>query len=569
MEPIWLAHYPAGIPADITDEAQRYDSLVSVFEESCAQHADAVAYISLGASMTYRELDQRSRHFAAWLQSIGVVKGDRVALMMPNILQYPVCLFGTLRAGAVVVNTNPLYTPTELEHQLKDSGAQTIVIAENFAHTLQEALPRTAIKNIVVTSVGEMLGGIKGVVTDLVVRHVKKLIPAWSLPGPVRLKAALAQGRRMKHTAIPLTHTDIALLQYTGGTTGVAKGAMLTHGNMVSNLCQAHAWVKSYLHGEDECIVTALPLYHIFAFTANCLTFMKLGAKNLLIINARDIPDMIKSMGKVRFTALTGVNTLFNALLHNPDFAKLDFSGLRLTLGGGMAVQEVIAQRWLDTTGVPIAQAYGLTETSPAVTINPLDKTTFDGSIGLPVPSTEISIRDGENTDLPQGQQGEICVRGPQVTPGYWQQPEETRKTFDSDGFLRTGDIGYVNEQGYIFILDRKKDMILVSGFNVYPNEVEAVAMEHPDVREAAAVGVPDEHSGEVVKLFVIRNNPGLTEEALIKHCRQKLTGYKAPRYVEFRDQLPRTNVGKILRRQLRDEARATAQKGTAQQQEA
>jgi long-chain acyl-CoA synthetase len=552
MERIWLDHYPPGIPADITEEANRYSSLVALFEESCSLHAEKTAYISMGVTMTYKQLDEHARHFAAWLQSIGIKKGDRVALMMPNLLQYPVCLFGALRAGAVAVNTNPLYTATELEHQLSDSGAETIIIAENFAATLQKALPKTAIKHIVVTSLGEMLGTVKGAVTDLVVRHVKKLVPAWSLPNTVSMKHALAAGKAARYTPIQLDHSDLAFLQYTGGTTGVAKGAMLTHGNMVANVCQAYAWVKPYV-GDKECVVTALPLYHIFALTANCLTFIKLGAQNLLIVNARDIPDLVKSLGKFPFTAITGVNTLFNALLNNPDFAKLDFSTLRIALGGGMAVQEVIAQRWLKTTGKPIAQAYGLTETSPAVTINPLDKQDFNGCIGLPVPSTEISIRDADGRDLPQGESGEICVRGPQVTPGYWNRPDETKKAFDDDGFLHTGDVGYVDPQGYLFILDRMKDMILVSGFNVYPNEVEAVAMQHPDVLEAAAIGVPDEHSGEVVKLFVIRKNESLTEEALIKHCRSMLTGYKSPKHVEFRDDLPRTNVGKILRRKLKE----------------
>ncbi len=555
MENIWLDHYPPGVPADITEEADSYPSLAAVLEESCSLHADKTAYISMGTAMSYRQLDEQSRHFAAWLHSIGVKKGDRVALMMPNLLQYPVCLFGTLRAGAVAVNTNPLYTATELEHQLADSGAETIVIIENFASVLQKALPRTAIKNIVVTSIGAMLGTAKGMITDLVVRHVKKLVPAWTLPNTVNLKHALATGRKASFTPPPLGHDDLAFLQYTGGTTGIPKGAMLTHGNMVSNLCQAYAWVKPHVNPHNECVITALPLYHIFALTANCLIFMKLGARNLLILNARDIPDVVKSMAKVKFTALTGVNTLFNALINNPDFAKLDFSSLHLTLGGGMAVQEAVAQRWLAVTGKPIAQAYGLTETSPAVTINPLDKQDFSGSIGLPVPSTELSIRDADGRDLPQGESGEICVRGPQVTPGYWNRPDETSKVFDADGFLHTGDIGYVNPQGYVFILDRKKDMILVSGFNVYPNEVEAVAMQHPDVLEAAAIGVPNEHSGEVVKLFVIRKNKRLTEEELIKHCRSMLTGYKAPKSVEFRDTLPRTNVGKILRRELKAES--------------
>lgn len=554
MENIWLDHYPPGIPADITEQANAYDSLVALFEDSCTHYATNTAYISMGVKLTYGELDLYAGHFAAWLQSIGVQKGDRVALMMPNVLQYPICLFGALRAGAVVVNTNPLYTAAELAHQLSDSTAETVIIAENFAATLEQALPHTSIKNIVVTSVGELLGTVKGAVTNLVVRHVKKLVPAWTLPNTISLKQALDAGRKATYKPVALAHDDLAFLQYTGGTTGVAKGAMLTHGNMVSNVCQAYAWIKPYTSPGNECIVTALPLYHIFALTANCLTFMKLGAQNLLIINARDIPDVIKNMSKVRFTALTGVNTLFNALLNNPQFAKLDFSSLRLTLGGGMAVQEVVAQRWLRATGKPLAQAYGLTETSPAVTINPLDKVEFTGSIGLPVPSTEISIRDDQGQEQAQGESGEICVRGPQVTPGYWNRPDETSKAFEPDGFLRTGDIGYVNPEGYIFILDRKKDMILVSGFNVYPNEVEAVAMQHPDVLEAAAVGVADEHSGEVVKLFVIRKNPTLTEEALIKHCRSMLTGYKAPKSVEFRKDFPRTNVGKILRRELKDQ---------------
>ncbi len=553
MERIWLEHYPAGVPADIDDAAARYDSLAAIFEESCKRHGPATAYISMGVRLTYAQLDERARDFAAWLQSIGVGKGDRIALMMPNLLQYPVCLFGALRAGAVVVNTNPLYTPTELEHQLNDAGATTIVIAENFAHTLQEVLPRTPIRHVVLTSLGDMLGGLKGMLVDMVVRHVKRLIPGYRLPGAVRLKRALAQGRRAAFRPPQLTHQDLALLQYTGGTTGVAKGCMLTHGNMVANVCQAHAWVQPYLRDKD-CIVTALPLYHIFALTANCLVFVKLGASNLLILNPRDIPDFVKTLSRHRFTAITGVNTLFNALLNNSRFAKLDFSALTLTLGGGMAVQESVAQRWLQVTGTPLAQAYGLTETSPAVTINPLDKTEFTGSIGLPVPSTEIAIRDAEGRDVPQGESGEICVRGPQVTPGYWNRPEETAKAFHADGFLMTGDIGYVDKQGYVYILDRKKDMILVSGFNVYPNEIEAVAMEHPGVKEAAAIGVPDEHSGEVVKLFVIRKNASLTEEALIKHCRSKLTGYKAPKYVEFRGELPRSNVGKILRRKLKEE---------------
>jgi len=551
MERIWLQHYPQGIPFEITDEAARYACLPDLFTDSVQRHANQVAYLSMGAQLTYQDVDRLSQQFAAWLQSVGVAKGDRVALMMPNLLQYPVCLFGALRAGALVVNTNPLYTPNELLHQLQDSGAQTIVIAENFAHTLQAVLPQTQVRHVVVTSVGEMLGGVKGWVTNLVVRKVKKLVPPWSLPGAISLKTALAQGDKAHFTPPVLTHDDVAFLQYTGGTTGVAKGAMLTHGNMIANICQARAWLRPVLH-EDECIVTALPLYHIFALLANCLVFFHLGARNLLILNPRDIPGFVKSLRSVRFTAMTCVNTLFNALLNHPDFAKLDFSHLHIALGGGMAVQEVVAQRWLQTTGVPIAQAYGLTETSPAVTINPLNAQAFSTSIGLPVPSTDISIRNEDGQEVPQGESGEICVKGPQVTPGYWQRPEETQKVFTADGFLMTGDIGYMDEKGYIYILDRKKDMILVSGFNVYPNEVEAAAMQHPDVLEVAAVGVPDEHSGEAVKLFVIRKNDSLTEAELIQHCRTLLTGYKRPKHVEFRTELPRTNVGKILRRELR-----------------
>ncbi|WP_322995752.1 AMP-binding protein [Castellaniella sp.] len=551
MEPIWLEHYPQGVPTDITDQAATYASLADLFENSCREYAHNTAYISMGVSITYAQTQQKARDFAAWLQSQGVKKGDRVALMMPNLLQYPICLFGTLMAGAVVVNTNPLYTAHELHHQLSDSGATTVVVAENFARTLQDAMPDTAVQRVVVTGLGDMLGFPKGLITNLVVRHLKKLVPAWNLPGAQRFNDVLAAGQRAAFQPIALSHDDLAALQYTGGTTGVAKGAMLSHGNLVSNVCQAYSWVKPYCKGEKECVVTALPLYHIFALTANCLTFMKLGASNLLIVNPRDIPGFIKELGTVKFTALTGVNTLFNALLNNPDFAKLDFSNLHTSLGGGMAVQEAIAQRWLQITGKPIAQAYGLTETSPAVTINPLDKVDFNGSIGLPVPSTLVAIRD-DNRSMAIGESGEICVKGPQVTSGYWNRPEETAKVFDADGWLLTGDIGYMNDKGYIFLLDRKKDMILVSGFNVYPNEVEAAAIEHPGILEAAAIGVPSGHSGEVVKLYVIRKDPTLTEAEVIAHCRKLLTGYKVPKFVEFREDLPRSNVGKILRKELR-----------------
>ncbi|WP_442594356.1 AMP-binding protein [Parapusillimonas sp. JC17] len=553
MERIWLDQYPPGVPAEITEDAAGYDSLLAVLEESCQRYAKNVAYISMGTELTYAQVNAHSRRFAAWLQSVGVRKGDRVAIMMPNLLQYPICFFGVLRAGAVAVGINPLFTASELRHQLADSGAEVIVIAENFAHTLQQALPELSLKHIVVTSIGDMLGTLKGTITDFVVRHVKKLVPAYELPGALRFKQTLSSGRDTGYTRPRMEHDDLALLQYTGGTTGVSKGAMLTHGNMVSNLCQAHAWLQPYVKGEQECIVTALPLYHIFALTANCLAFFRLGACNLLILNARDIPALVKSMSQTRFTAITGVNTLFNALLNHPGFAKLDFSALHIALGGGMAVQEVVAKRWLEVTGTPLAQAYGLTETSPAVCINPLDKRSFTGSIGLPVPSTDIAIRDHEGREVPLGENGEICVRGPQVTRGYWNRPEETEAVLGADGFLQTGDIGCADKDGYLYIRDRKKDMILVSGFNVYPNEVEAVAVQHPDVQEAAAVGVPDEHSGEVVKLFVIRKNDRLTEKELIDFCRGKLTGYKVPRHVEFRKDLPRSNVGKVLRRALKE----------------
>ena len=550
MERIWLDSYPPGVPADI--DTSPYDSLLTVLDDSCRRFANLPAYISMGATLSYAQLDRLSRDFAAWLQARGVRRGDRVALMLPNLLQYPVCLFGALRAGCAVVNCNPLYTAHELAHQLADAGAETIVIAENFAHTLQRALPQTPLRHIVTTSVGELLGPLKGRAVDFAVRHIKRKVPAWSLPGAVPLGRALAAGHRLPWQAPALTRADPAFLQYTGGTTGVAKAAVLSHGNMLANLCQAHAWVRDLVREGEECVVTALPLYHVFALTANCLVFLKLGARNLLIADPRDLPAFIKALRKTPFSAITGVNTLFCALLNQPGFARLDFSRLRLTMGGGMAVQRAVAQRWRETTGVTLAQAYGLTETAPAVTINPLDAPEFTGSIGLPVPSTELSVRDDDGRELPVGETGELCVRGPQVMTGYWNRPDETALAFYPDGFLRTGDMGYVDERGYVFLVDRKKDLILVSGFNVYPNEVEDVAALHPGVREVAAVGVPDARSGEAVKLFVIRRDPALDAQALIAHCRAHLTGYKVPRHVEFRDELPRSPVGKILRRELK-----------------
>ncbi|MBP5987457.1 MAG: long-chain-fatty-acid--CoA ligase [Azonexus sp.] len=551
MEKIWLQSYPAGVPAEI--DIEHIPSLVALFEQACASYADKVAYISMGKEMTYRQLDEDSKAFAGWLQSKGLKKGERVALMMPNLLQYPVALFGTLRAGCIVVNCNPLYTPRELEHQLKDSGATAIVIVENFAHTLDQIVAHTAIKHIIVTPMGEMLG-VKGHIVNFVVRHVKKLVPVWNLPAAIRFNSALAAGRKHGWQPVPLERDDIAFLQYTGGTTGVSKGAMLTHANIASNVTQAHRWIKPVIREGEELILTALPLYHIFALTANCLTFLMVGARNLLIANPRDIPGFVKEWGKYPVTVVTGVNTLFNALLNNPDFAKLDFSTMRVTLGGGMAVQGPVADRWLKVTGSPLLQAYGLTETSPAATINPLDMQDFNGSIGLPISSTEVSIRDDVGSEVPQGQIGEICIRGPQVMKGYWQRPDETDLVFHADRFLRTGDMGYVDKKGFVFLVDRKKDMILVSGFNVYPNEVEEAVAMHPGVRDVAAIGVADEHSGEAVKIFVVRKDPAVTEKMLIEHCRGLLTGYKCPKHVEFRDDLPRTNVGKILRRALKEE---------------
>ena len=553
MEKIWLKSYPQGVPAEISID--HVPSLVALVEQACATYADKVAYISMGKEMTYGELDEQTRAFAGWLQSIGLKKGDRVALMMPNLLQYPVALFGTLRAGCTVVNCNPLYTPRELEHQMKDCGATAIVIVENFAHTLAQVIGHTAIKHVVVTPMGEMLGGLKGALVNFVVRYVKKLVPAWKLPGAIKFKTALARGRQHGWQPVALNHDDIAFLQYTGGTTGISKGAMLTHGNIASNVMQAHAWIKPVVRDGEEFIITALPLYHIFALTANCLTFLMIGARNLLIANPRDIPGFVKEWGKYPVTVVTGVNTLFNALLDNPDFAKLDFSTMNVTLGGGMAVQAPVAERWLKTVGVPLLQAYGLTETSPAATINPLDMHEFNGAIGLPISSTEVCIRDDHGKEVSQGQVGEICIRGPQVMAGYWQRPDETALVLGADGFLRTGDMGYVDPKGFVFLVDRKKDMILVSGFNVYPNEVEEAVAMHPGVREVAAIGVPDEHSGEAVKIFVVRKDASVNERALIEHCRGLLTGYKIPKHVEFRDDLPRTNVGKILRRALKEEA--------------
>jgi long-chain acyl-CoA synthetase len=556
LEKIWLKSYPPGVPAEI--DVNEYASLREVLEESCAKFGSRPAYSCMGRTITFAELDRLSAAFGAFLQGRGLAKGARVALMMPNVLQYPVCLFGILRVGCTVVNVNPLYTPRELEHQLNDSGAEMIVVVENFAHTLAEVLSKTEVKHVLVTTIGEMLG-LKGVLVDFVLRHVKKMIPPWDIPGRMRLSDALAEGGRRKLEPVAIGHEDIAFLQYTGGTTGVAKGAMLLHRNIIANLLQAGAWVKPFLGNKRHVVITPLPLYHIFSLTANCLIFMTLGAENVLITNPRDVSGLVKEMSKHSFTAITGVNTLFNALLNNAEFQKLDFSTLQMTLGGGMAVQEAVAERWEKVTGKALIEAYGLTETSPAATINPLDLPEYNGAIGLPISSTDLVLRDDDGNEVALGERGEICIKGPQVMAGYWKRPEETAKIIDRDGWLATGDIGVVDERGYVRIVDRKKDMILVSGFNVYPNEIEAVVAMHPGVLECAAVGVPDVKSGEAVKLFVVKKDPALTAEALLAHCREQLTGYKCPRDVEFRAELPKSNVGKILRRELRDEAKKKA----------
>ncbi len=545
-------NYPAGVPHTV--DVEEFRSIAEVFDRSAAAFADRIAYINMGKAITYRELDEQSRHFGAYLQNrVGLKKGARVALMMPNMLQYPVALFGALRAGLTVVNCNPLYSARELQHQLSDSGAEAIVVVENFAHVLAEVVDRTNLKAVLTTRLGDMLGFPKGAIVNLVVKHVKKMVPPWHIPGAVSFTSAVAEGRGLPWTPVETDLSDIAFLQYTGGTTGVPKGAMLTHGNIVANLQQAHAWIRPAIDERGEIIVTALPLYHIFALTANCLTFMKVGASNLLITNPRDIPGFVKELSKHRVTVMTGVNTLFNALLNNPDFLKLDFKPLKLVLGGGMAVQRPVAERWKAATGTTLLEAYGLTETSPAVTINPLDLAEFNGSIGLPIPNTEVALRDDQGNDVAHGERGELCVRGPQVMKGYWNRPEDTAAVMTSDGFLKTGDIAVVDEGGFVHIVDRKKDMILVSGFNVYPNEIEEVLAEHPGVLEAGVVGVPDARSGEAVKVVVVKKDPNLTAEDLLEHCRQNLTGYKMPRFIEFRTELPKTNVGKVLRRALKD----------------
>ncbi|WP_025032330.1 long-chain fatty acid--CoA ligase [Bradyrhizobium sp. DOA9] len=560
MERIWLKQYPPGVPADI--EPTQYASLVDLLEESFTKFADRKAFICMDKSISYRDLDQMSVALAAYLQGRGLQRGARVAIMMPNVLQYPVATAAVLRAGFAVVNVNPLYTPRELEHQLKDSGAEAIIVLENFAHTVEQVVARTQVKHVIVASMGDLLG-FKGVIVNLVVRRVKKMVPAWSLPGSVSFNDALSAGRGMTFNKPKLSPGDVAFLQYTGGTTGVSKGATLLHRNIVANVLQNDAWLQPALaappHVEQLMIVCALPLYHIFALTACYLLAVRAGGCNLLIPNPRDIPGFIKELAKYQVNSFPAVNTLYNGLMHHPDFKKLDFSKLKISNGGGMAVQRPVADQWKAITGCFIAEGYGLSETSPTLTCNPATATEFTGTIGIPVPSTWISIRDDDGNEVPLGQAGEICAKGPQVMSGYWNRPEETAKVMTADGYFRTGDIGVMDEKGYTKIVDRKKDMILVSGFNVYPNEVEEVIASHPGVLECAVIGIPDSKSGEAVKAFVVKKDPNLTADAVIKFCHEQLTGYKVPKHVEFRNDLPKTNVGKILRRQLRDEKKAEA----------
>ncbi len=550
---LWVKSYPEGVPAEIGPLP--YENINELFTAAYKKYANRPAFTCMGKAMSYAEMDRHSRDLGAWLQSRGLVKGDRVAVMMPNILQYPVAIAAILRAGLTVVNINPLYTPRELEHQLKDSGAKAIIILENFAITLQKVLTATPIKHIVVATMGDMLG-LKGHIVNLVVRRVKKMVPAWTLPGHTSFKTALSQGAGLTLKPVEIKSNDVAFLQYTGGTTGVSKGAVLMHSNIVANVTQMRFWVevgfKKKGRPDNLTFICALPLYHIFGLTVNAMISMELGGNNILIPNPRDIPAFVKELQKVPIHVFPGLNTLFNGLLNNEDFRKLNFTGLVLSLGGGMAVQRPVADRWYEVTGNLITEGFGLSETSPVASANRLDATEFSGTIGTPLPSTDFSIRDDDGKELPLLEVGEICIRGPQVMAGYWNRPDETAKVMTSDGFFRSGDMGYMDERGYTKIVDRKKDMILVSGFNVYPNEIEEVAMEHPGVREAAAIGVPNEHSGEVVKLFIVRKDPLLTEDAIKAFCAERLTNYKRPRTIEFRDELPKSNVGKILRRELR-----------------
>ena len=552
MEKIWLDSYPKGVGPEV--DTNEYSSLNDVMNISVSRFGEKPAYENLGKVLTYNDLDVKTAQFASYLTHVaGLKKGDHIAIMLPNLLQYPIALFGALRAGLTVVNTNPLYTDRELEHQLKDSGAKAIVILENFAHTLTKVIDKTQVKTVITTQIADVVGFPKSLLINSIVKYVKKMVPAFSLPGAIKFNKTLTEGAKFPFNEVAVSHEDIAFLQYTGGTTGLSKGAALTHRNMIANLLQAHVWAGGDLNDGEELVVTALPLYHIFALTANALFSMKIGANSMLITNPRDMPGFVKLLKGRKFSYITGVNTLFNGLIHTPEFDQLDFSNLKLSLGGGMAVQRYVADEWKRITGCTLVEAYGLTESSPAVCINPVTLKEFNASIGLPLPSTEICIRDENGVELGLNEPGELCVRGPQVMKGYWNRPGETAKVLDAEGWLKTGDVATVDEQGFVKIVDRLKDMIIVSGFNVYPNEIEDVAALHPKVLEAGAIGVQDDKSGEVVKLFVVRSDESLTEEELMAHCKEGLTGYKRPKHIAFLDELPKTNVGKILRRELRD----------------
>ena len=554
MDRIWLNSYEPGVAADV--DVGAYQSISDVFSQSAVKFKNHAGFTNMGVSQTYGETAELANQFAAYLQNdLKLNKGDRVAVMMPNLLQYPVAVFGILQAGMVVVNVNPLYTPRELEHQLKDSGAVAIVVLENFANTLELVLARTPIKHVVLASVGDMLGSLKGTIVNFVLRKVKKMVPGYRLPQAVRFNDVLKAGSRSTFKPVPLNLDDIAFLQYTGGTTGVAKGAMLSHGNIVANMQQAAEWIKSKVDEGQETVITALPLYHIFSLTVNLMIFTKLGAKNIMITNPKDISSFIKELKKYPVSVITGVNTLFNALLHHPDFASIDFSTWKISLGGGMAVQRAVAEKWKTITKTPLIEAYGLTETSPGACVNPLDIKEYTGTIGLPISNTYVDIRNDAGQSLPLGEAGELWIKGPQVMKGYWNRPDETAKVMDSNGFLATGDVAVMDERGYIKLVDRKKDMIVVSGFNVYPNEIEDVVATHPGVLEVACVGINSEKTGEALKLFVVKKDPNLTAEDIIAHCRESLTGYKVPKDIEFRTELPKTNVGKILRRALKEQS--------------
>ena len=550
-EKIWLGAYPPGVPAEV--DSGRYRSLKQMFEHSCARYRDLPAISNLGCTLTYGDLDRESRRFAAYLQTgLGLAKGDRVAIMLPNVLQYPVAFFGAMRAGLVLVNVNPLYTPRELQHQVADSGARTILILENFAHKLAEVIGSTGLKNVITTAVGDLLPAPRRWLVNFAVRHVKHLVPPWTIPQAISLRAALLQGERYGLNEVDIRPGDLALLQYTGGTTGIPKGAMLSHGNLVANLTQIAAWIGKDLSEGAEAVVTPLPLYHVFSLTANLLTFVSLGGHNLLVTDPRDIAGLIALLKQGNFTAITGVNTLFNALINAPEFSSVDFSRVKVVVGGGAAIQQAVATRWKELTGTTIIEGYGLTETSPVVCVNPLNIDSYTGMLGLPLPSTDVKICDEQGAEVATGAVGEICVSGPQVMQGYWNRPDETAKVLMSDGWLHTGDEGYMRADGYIKLSDRKKDIILVSGFKVFPNEVEEVAMMLPGVLEAGATSVADERSGQAVKLFIVRRDPALTAEQVLAHCRRNLTGYKVPKYVEFRTELPKSAIGKVLRRELR-----------------